>query len=72
MATVVFEDVMVRTLPLPTDIMDIIASKGIALGCELHLDTDEGNAAMLKSATAYELFRKEDDGSLTKVFSKSV
>lgn len=72
MCTILLEDVMVRLLPLPEEWIDIIAAEGVELGAELHLDTDEGNACMIREAVGYELFRKEKDGSLTKVFEKSL
>ena len=32
------------------------------LAFAVHLDTDEGNAVMLKDATAFELLKKDDAG----------
>ena len=34
---------------------------------QVHLDTDEANAAMLQDATAFELFKQNHDGSLASV-----
>jgi propanediol utilization protein len=71
MCTMLMEDVMVRTVDLGTDLYDYLEGNGIELGMEMHLDTDEGNAVMLKDATKYELLRKEKDGTWTKVFETS-
>ena len=92
------EDVLVRTIEMPREMLQLVADKGIQLqmistlcgGCvarvslsswswrrtclaapaltrrclafAVHLDTDEGNAVMLKDATAFELLKKDDAG----------
>ena len=60
--SVMFEDVMVRIIEMPMDARRVVASKGIKLGVEVHLDTDEGNACELRSATRYELLKRKLDG----------
>ena len=72
MCSVVLEDVMVRSMPFPEEMMKIIDGHNIKLGAELHLDTDEGNACMLKAATSYELLKKGPDGSFITVFEKKL
>ena len=61
--SVTFDDVMVRIIDMPLDARRIVASKGIELGVEVHLDTDEGNACELRSATRYELLKRTREGS---------
>jgi propanediol utilization protein len=72
MCSMMMEDVMVRSGDLGSDLYNYLESKNIELGMGIHLDTDEGNAVMLRDATHYELMRKEQDGTWTKVFEQPV
>jgi putative phosphotransacetylase len=65
--SVMFEDVMVRIIDMPMDARRVVSSKGIKLGVEVHLDTDEGNACELRKATRYELL-KQHGNSTSKVW----
>ena len=60
--SVMFEDVMVHIIEMPMDARRVVASKGIKLGVEVHLDTDEGNACELRNATRYELLKRKLGG----------
>lgn len=65
-----FEDVMVRLIHMPVDARRLVASKGIRLGVEVHLDTDEGNACEIRSATCFELYKHDlDTGKWVLVLS---
>ena len=55
---------------LPNELYKHLDGLDKAMGMEIHLDTDEGNAVMLREAQRYELMKQESDGSYTTVFTE--
>jgi propanediol utilization protein len=74
MCSLTLHDVMVRVYPPPEIMVEawkLLAGLQVELPMEVHLDTDEGNAAMIQDATSLELYRVDPQTKKQHIVAKS-
>ena len=72
MCSIILDDVMVRSMNYGEENYKLFVDLEMPRGMEVHLDTDEGNACMLKDATSYELLKKTGENQYETLFKQDL